>query len=65
MLIVGAGIGGLTAALSLHEVGFRVRVFESVAELKRLGVGINPLPQTRRSAAARSPRPTHHATARN
>ncbi len=44
ILIVGAGIGGLTAALSLHEVGFRVRVFESVAELKRLGVGINLLP---------------------
>ena len=44
ILIVGAGIGGLTAALSLHEVGFRVRVFESVSELKMLGVGINLLP---------------------
>jgi 2-polyprenyl-6-methoxyphenol hydroxylase-like FAD-dependent oxidoreductase len=44
ILIVGAGIGGLTAALSLHEVGFDVRVFESVSELKMLGVGINLLP---------------------
>jgi 5-methylphenazine-1-carboxylate 1-monooxygenase len=43
-LIVGAGIGGLAAALGLHEVGFDVRVFESVAELRMLGVGINLLP---------------------
>jgi 2-polyprenyl-6-methoxyphenol hydroxylase-like FAD-dependent oxidoreductase len=42
--IVGAGIGGLAAALSLHEAGFAVRVFESVPELKPLGVGINLLP---------------------
>src|SRR5512144_1562527 len=42
--IVGAGIGGLTAALSLAEAGFSVRVFESVPELKPLGVGINLLP---------------------
>ena len=44
ILIVGAGIGGLTAALSLNEVGFKVRVFEGVAELRMLGVGINLLP---------------------
>ena len=42
--IVGAGIGGLAAALSLHDAGFPVRVFESVPELKPLGVGINLLP---------------------
>ena len=42
--IVGAGIGGLAAALSLHETGFAVRVFESVREPKPLGVGINLLP---------------------
>jgi 2-polyprenyl-6-methoxyphenol hydroxylase-like FAD-dependent oxidoreductase len=44
ILIAGAGIGGLTAALSLHEHGFAVRVFESVAEIRPLGVGINLLP---------------------
>jgi len=31
--IAGAGIGGLTAALSLADAGFAVRVFESVPEL--------------------------------
>src|SRR5215475_5877646 len=44
VLIAGVGIGGLTLALSLHQIGIPVRVFESVAELKPLGVGINVLP---------------------
>ena len=44
VLIAGGGIGGLTLALSLHQIGVPVRVFESVAELKPLGVGINVLP---------------------
>jgi 5-methylphenazine-1-carboxylate 1-monooxygenase len=42
--IAGGGIGGLTAALSLAHAGHRVTVFESVRELKPLGVGINLLP---------------------
>lgn len=44
ILIAGGGIGGLTAALSLHKAGFEVAVYESVKELKPLGVGINLLP---------------------
>src|SRR4051795_861931 len=44
VLIAGAGIGGLTLALSLHQIGVPCRVFESVAALKPLGVGINVLP---------------------
>jgi len=44
ILIAGGGIGGLTAALSLHKAGFEVHVYESSAELKPLGVGINLLP---------------------
>ncbi len=44
VLIAGGGIGGLTLALSLHQIGIDCRVFESVAELKPLGVGINVLP---------------------
>ena len=44
VLVAGGGIGGLTLALSLHQIGVPVRVFESVPELKPLGVGINVLP---------------------
>jgi 5-methylphenazine-1-carboxylate 1-monooxygenase len=44
ILIAGGGIGGLTLALSLHQIGVSARVFESVSELKPLGVGINVLP---------------------
>jgi 2-polyprenyl-6-methoxyphenol hydroxylase-like FAD-dependent oxidoreductase len=44
VLIAGAGIGGLTLALSLHQIGVPCRVFESVERLSPLGVGINTLP---------------------
>ena len=42
--IAGGGIGGLTAALCLHEIGVDVSIYESVSELRELGVGINILP---------------------
>jgi len=51
VLIAGGGIGGLTLALSLHQVGIPCRIFESVAELKPLGVGINVLPHAVRELA--------------
>jgi len=42
--IAGAGIGGLTAALSLHAAGIDVEVFEASRKIRPLGVGINLLP---------------------
>lgn len=42
--VVGAGIGGLATALFLHKHGHEARVYESVGELRELGVGINLLP---------------------
>jgi 5-methylphenazine-1-carboxylate 1-monooxygenase len=44
IMIVGGGIGGLTAALCLHRIGVRATVFESSHEFRELGVGINLLP---------------------
>src|ERR1700748_671376 len=41
IVIAGAGIGGLTAAMCLHRAGFEVELFDQVSELKPLGVGIN------------------------
>ncbi len=50
--MVGGGIGGLTAALSLHAIGLEVEVFESVARIEALGVGINLLPHAVRELDA-------------
>ena len=44
VMVIGAGIGGLAAALSLHAAGIDARVYESVADIKALGVGINLQP---------------------
>jgi 2-polyprenyl-6-methoxyphenol hydroxylase-like FAD-dependent oxidoreductase len=44
ILIVGAGIGGLSLALELHRRRIACRIFESAPEIKPLGVGINLLP---------------------
>lgn len=45
VVIIGAGIGGLTTALALHRVGITdVVCLESAAEIRPLGVGINLLP---------------------
>jgi len=46
--VIGAGIGGLTTALSLHAAGIDVRVYESVAEMKAIGFGINLQPNAAR-----------------
>jgi salicylate hydroxylase len=40
ILIVGAGIGGLTAALALLREGFEVEVYEQAPALAELGAGV-------------------------
>jgi 5-methylphenazine-1-carboxylate 1-monooxygenase len=49
VLIAGGGIGGLTLALSLHQVGVLCTVFEAATEVGELGVGINILPHSARA----------------
>ncbi|WPB89354.1 flavin-dependent oxidoreductase [Streptomyces malaysiensis] len=44
VLVVGAGIGGLTLALQLHQAGIECRLVEAAPALAPLGVGINILP---------------------
>jgi 2-polyprenyl-6-methoxyphenol hydroxylase-like FAD-dependent oxidoreductase len=48
IIIIGAGVGGLTTALSLHQAGIPCHVFEAAAEILPLGVGINILPHATR-----------------
>jgi salicylate hydroxylase len=42
--IVGAGIGGLAAALALHRRGIETAVYEQSAELGEIGAGLNLRP---------------------
>src|SRR5574339_626980 len=44
VVIDGGGIGGLTAALTLHQIGVPCSVLEAVREMRPLGVGINLQP---------------------
>src|SRR5450432_2475342 len=52
IIIVGAGIGGLTLGLALHAAKIPCRIFESAAEIRPIGVGINLLPHATRELAA-------------
>ncbi len=40
IVIIGAGIGGLTAAVALRQRGFEVEVHERSAKLEEVGAGL-------------------------
>lgn len=46
VVIAGAGIGGLTTALMLHQRGIEAVVVEQATEVREVGVGINTLPHS-------------------
>ena len=43
-LIVGAGIGGLSAGIALRQAGWNVRIFERAASPRELGFGLSLAP---------------------
>ena len=51
VIIIGAGIGGLTLGLRLDQAGIRCRIYEASPEIKPLGVGINLLPHATKELA--------------
>ena len=51
VVIVGAGIGGLTLALFLERAGIACRIYEAASEIRPLGVGINILPHASKALA--------------
>lgn len=48
-VVVGAGIGGLTAAVALHREGWQVTVLERAADLAPVGAGIGLAPNSQRA----------------
>ena len=49
VLIIGAGMGGLTAALALQKNGFKVKVYEQAPELNEIGAGLTISPNATRA----------------
>src|ERR1700751_4785025 len=52
VIIVGAGVGGLTLGLALHQAKIPCRIYESVPEIRAVGVGINLLPHATKELPA-------------
>ena len=51
VIIVGAGIGGLTLALFLQRARIACRIYDGAPQMLPLGVGINILPHASRAFA--------------
>lgn len=63
ILIAGAGIGGIVAALALLQRGFDVALYEQAAELRELGAGVQISPNGSRVLRALGLQPAMEAIA--
>ncbi|MGI5162144.1 FAD-dependent oxidoreductase [Microbispora sp. CA-102843] len=52
IVVVGAGLGGVAAAVGLHRTGHEVTLFERAAELREAGTGIVVMPNGLRALDA-------------
>ena len=41
IIVVGAGMGGLTTALAMKQAGYQVEIYDRVRELRPAGAGIS------------------------
>jgi FAD-dependent urate hydroxylase len=41
VIVIGAGIGGLTAGIALSQAGYKVEIYDRVSELRPVGAGIS------------------------
>lgn len=41
VIVIGAGIGGLTAGIALRQAGYTVEIYEKVKEMRPVGAGIS------------------------
>ncbi|HWD00913.1 MAG TPA: FAD-dependent monooxygenase [Amycolatopsis sp.] len=48
-VVIGGGIGGLSAAVGLHRVGWQVTVYERAPEFSPIGAGISMWPNAQRA----------------
>ena len=48
-IVVGGGIGGLSAAAGLHRIGWQVTVLERAEALREVGAGISLMPSAQRA----------------
>jgi 3-hydroxybenzoate 6-monooxygenase len=51
VIVIGAGIGGLAAALALARQGARVRIIERAGEIREVGAGVQTGPNAFRAFA--------------
>ena len=49
IIIIGAGIGGLTTALALQRRGFKPVIYERVPAVREIGAGVIIAPNARRA----------------